>query len=54
MIEAEEQPIVISEDDARGADSPQEGTTSDTLVPMLVWGLGLALLGMIAAFVFLV
>jgi hypothetical protein len=31
-----ESPFVISEDDARGASAPEEGTLGDTLLPMLI------------------
>lgn len=48
--EDSEKPIVISEDDARGAESPDEVSTGDTLVPMLLWGLGLAVVGVIVVF----
>jgi len=52
--EPEQKPIVIDEDDARGALSADEVSTGDTLVPMLLWGLGLATIGIIAVFVFLI
>lgn len=43
----------ISSDDARGSLSPEEGTRSDTLMPMLVAGLALIVVG-IGAVVLLV
>lgn len=39
--------IHISSSDARGAGGSDEGTTSDTLIPMLGIGLFLVLLGVI-------
>jgi len=49
----DQKPIVIDEDDARGGLSADEVSPGDTLVPMLLWGLGLAVVGIIAAAVFL-
>ncbi len=43
----EEEQIVISTDDARGGLSPEEVTASDTLLPMLIGGLALIILGII-------
>lgn len=40
-------PVIISEDDARGALAPEEGTVGDTLLPMLIAGIGLAVIGAI-------
>jgi hypothetical protein len=44
-----EKGIVIDEDAARGALSPDEVSKGDTLMPMLVWGLGLTAVGFIIA-----
>jgi hypothetical protein len=52
-VEEPQKPIVISEDDARGAQSPNEVPKGDTLVPMLLWTLGLAIVGVIAAMYFM-
>jgi hypothetical protein len=52
-VESTEQPIIISEDDARGGESPEEVSVGDTLMPMLVWGLGLGAVGLGAAFLFM-
>ena len=46
-----EEPIIISEDDARGAESAEEVSVGDTLMPMLMWGLGLAGFGIVVAFI---
>lgn len=53
LPEEDQKPIVIDEDDARGGLSADEVSPGDTLVPMLLWGLGLAVIGIIAAAVFL-
>jgi hypothetical protein len=50
-IENPEEPVVISEDDARGAESPEEVSKGDTLVPMLLWGLGLAGVGIVVVLI---
>ena len=42
---AAEEPIVISVDDARGAEGPRSGTVSDTLLPMLIWVIVLTAVG---------
>ena len=52
-IDGPQTPIVISEADARGGQSRDEVAKSDTLVPMLAWGLGLAVVGVIAVFIFM-
>jgi hypothetical protein len=49
----DEKPIVISEDAARGALSPEDVPEGDTLVPMLSWGIGLAVVALIAVAVWL-
>jgi hypothetical protein len=53
MVESEEpqKPIVISDDDARGAED--NVPTRATLVPMLLWALGLAVVGVIAVMFFM-
>jgi hypothetical protein len=52
-LELDDDPIVISEDDARGAEGPKDGSVGDTLMPMLAWGLGLTTIGVAAVFVFM-
>ena len=44
-----EKAILISEDDARGALSPDEVSSGDTLLPMLFWAIGLTTVGIIIA-----
>ena len=53
MVENEEpqKPIVISDDDARGAED--NVPSGDTLVPMLLWALGLSGVGLIAVMFFM-
>lgn len=44
------QPIIISENDARGARGPQAGSRGDTLVPMLIGAVVLTIIGVGAVF----
>ena len=46
-VKNEDEQKVISTDDARGALSPEEVTAGDTLLPMLIGGLVLTILGII-------
>ncbi len=49
---ADSEPVAsrISSDDARGSLSPEEGSRSDTLLPMLLAGLALILVALGAVF----
>jgi hypothetical protein len=40
--------VIISENDARGAESPKEVTSGDTLLPMLITAIVLIVLGVTA------
>ena len=48
----DDKPIIIAEDDARGALSSDKISWGDTLFPMLVGGLVLIIVGMIAVAVY--
>lgn len=50
-LEKNAKPITISTDDARGALGPRETSRGDTLMPMLVGGLILIVVGMVVVFV---
>ena len=43
-------PVIISVDDARGALGPKETSWGDTLLPMLIGGLVLIVVGLIVVF----
>ena len=49
MTEAnnDDEQIIISSDDARGGLGAEEGTSGDTLLPMLIGGLVLTVVGVI-------
>jgi hypothetical protein len=42
-----DEPIHISSDRARGASDAEDGTSSNTLVPMLFFGLAIVLIGVL-------
>ena len=51
-LKPDTKPITISGDDARGALSPDKTSSGDTLVPMLVGGLVVIVVGIIAVVMF--
>ena len=47
-----DKPVVIKSDDTRGALSADKTSRGDTLLPMLIGGLALCIVGIIVVFVF--
>ena len=51
-LETSAKPVITTSDDARGALGPEKTSRGDTLVPMLVGGLVLVVIGMIVVMMF--